>query len=251
MAKRQNYDRQSFESVRSAERSRLRELERVGALFGLADVQVRNWYEDGSDPVEVEAKLSDRRAQQNAVAVMNLIESDPAGGLSGPAAVDLLVREFFGRSDVSVNLGDAERIGGRFGRDALARVSGVRGGGADPWVVLNTVVRSAGPMGLMTTGGRVDFMSGAGALPAASQAAAVRDALDLITLHDWNRTGAFWRAGCRLFDSPDLRDRRWWLAMGAVPSSATIPEGGEPLRVLRTRQTRPCVRAWRLGWRDR
>ena len=55
----------------------------------------------------------------------------------------------------------------------------------------------------------------------------MRDTLDTIVRHDWQRSGAFWMAAAMVIDGIDYRKRRHWIAQASVQDSEIVTEAGE------------------------
>ena len=108
------------------------------------------------------------------------------------------------------------------GRDALARVAGVTGQGADPWTMFMSAVRGrtihAGGVSLSAV-----IPVGSDLLPST-----MATAIQQLIRHDWRRRGEFWRAAARVVVSPDMRLRRFRFMSGTAFDSAYSPEGGPP-----------------------
>ena len=223
-----NYSRASFESIRQAERQRFQELSAVRLEFGLGEDWLAHAVESGTDPAEARAKrdrlIADERRRDEGSEIVALA----AGPLGGPPAAELLARVWFARPDAAATMGVVEGQRVQFDgrpRDALARVAGITGQGADPWFVYQMAERS----GTIETGpvGRIDLSMTGRPLTSSGLPAALRDALDTILTYDWRRSGAFWMAASVAIDSIDYRSRRFWIAMGSVQDSEIVPEAGE------------------------
>ena len=225
-----NYSRRDFDAVRSQERSRLRELEAIAAQFNRDGDWVRQAWEDGVEPQAARDQLSAQASRQQDRE--NAVRPHPDGIVVGRPAVELLIREFFARPDVArgVDLGTVPRAVNRGpSRDALARCAGIEGPDADPATLWLRVARERS--GWNTSDARVElqFAGGsAGVRPASGLVAAVRDSLDRILTHDWQRSGAFWMAATMLLDCPDHRRRRWWIASAGTQVNEEAVEGGGP-----------------------
>ena len=149
----------------------------------------------------------------------------PGGPVNGAAATELLTRHYFSRPDVAATLGVVEGQRVQFaglGRDALARVAGIGGPGVDPWALWLSAVE--GPRYRLSSG----LLGEVSAQPEQGLTAAVRDTLDLIVRHDWQRSGAFWMAAAMVVDGIDYRPRRHWIAQGSVQDAPIATEAGEP-----------------------
>ena len=225
-----HYNRQSFEDIRQAERVRFQALQRVQLDFGLGESWLASAVESGTDPAEARAARDQLLADEGRRADGSAIVALAAGPLGGPPAAELVCRAWFARPDAAEAIGVVEGQRVEFSgrpRDALARVAGITGQGADPWFVYQMAERS----GTIVTGpvGRVDLSMTGRPLTSSGLPAALRDALDSIVRVDWRRSGAFWRASAMMIDGIDYRPRRFWLAQGSVQDAEITAEAGEPV----------------------
>ena len=223
-----NYSRQSFESIRQAERQRFQELSAVRLEFGLGEDWLAHAVESGTDPAEARAQRDQLIADERRRAEGSEIVALAAGPLGGPPAAELVCRAWFARPDAAATMGVVEGQRVQFDgrpRDALARVAGITGQGADPWFVYQMAERS----GVIITGpvGRIDLSMTGRPLTSSGLPAALRDALDTILTYDWRRSGSWWQAASTVIDSIDFRPRRFWIAQGSVQDAEIVPEAGE------------------------
>ena len=219
-----SYNRQSFESIRQAERQRFQELSAVRAEFNLAESWLAAAVENGTDPAEARAQRDQIRAEDERRAAAGEVHLLPGGPVGGAAAVELMTRAYFGRPDVAATVelpaGQRVQFAGR-GRDALGRIAGVGGPGVDPWQLWRVAVR---PHLNLSAAGLLGEVS---AQPAGGLPAALRGTLDTIVRHDWQRSGSWWMAASMVIDGIDYRSRRHWIAQASVQDSEIVPEAGE------------------------
>ena len=219
-----SYNRQSFESIRKAERQRFQELSAVRAEFNLAESWLAAAVENGTDPAEARAQRDQIRAEDERRAAAGEVHLLPGGPVGGAAAVELMTRAYFGRPDVAATVelpaGQRVQFAGR-GRDALGRIAGVGGPGVDPWQLWRVAVR---PHLNLSAAGLLGEVS---AQPAGGLPAALRGTLDTIVRHDWQRSGSWWMAASMVIDGIDYRSRRHWIAQASVQDSEIVPEAGE------------------------
>ena len=213
----------------TAERKRYQALRAVSVEFkvpGLLD----QWVANGTDPDVARSQRAEIRDADARLFASGEVRPIPRGEYpEGAAAVECLLSQFLGRPDVArgVEVSGAPARAA-LSRDSLALVAGVTGQGADPWTVYQTLLRTQEAGSIITD--RVAFAAAPGALGAGSQAAALRDALDMILAFDWPRAGQFWRAATRMMLSPDMRPRRWWVASSGASEQDEIPESGSAER---------------------
>ena len=221
-----NYQRQSFEAIRQAERVRFQELQQVQLQYGLDPSWLQSAVENGTDPADARAARDQLLADEQRRAAASAVVPLTAGPVHGPAGAELLLRAWFGRPDAAAALGvvEGQRVEySGLGRDALARVAGVSGAGADPWTMYCEAIR-----GRTIHAGGVSLSA---VIPVASDLlpATMATAIEQLIRHDWRRRGQFWRAAARVVVSPDMRPRRFRFMSGTAFDSAYSPEAGAPI----------------------
>lgn len=220
------YERLSFETVRKMERARLRELEAAGAELNAAD-HVRQAFSDGVEPADFrtlhEARAQRALVQHAALAANPLPEAER---LTGPAATCAVLSNL-GRCDLAERHADTNKIARPQRlevRELIGRLLGARiGAGIDLTMLFQAGIEDASRAEL----------SAVGTFPTSALGAAVRDASLMLIADTWMRSGAFWRAACRIVSVSNFRTTRVWaqrsggVSVEPLTQTAPVPQAAD------------------------
>lgn len=227
------YRRATNDEIREAERSRTVGLLALRGGVGVDDRRVNGWIAAGVSVADARAELQredDERRLQAAAEVRQVPDGDRLSGAAGTCAALLMM----GRPDLADRHADSahtprvSRFRLRAARDGFERLLGAAGPGLDVWRAGLDMLEAA-----TVTADRAALAGGfyqAGALPAGSLGAALRNAAQIVIADNWERSGSFWRAACRLVPVSTFKTTRVWFTRSGDVAASALAEGGGPRR---------------------